>query len=293
MRAKSWVRGSRVIAGAAGARQKKSRERVGFISPAKVTSATRVLRGSSSRRSRRAAATSAARIESPGSSPAASKSELTGPRYGEPIRPLPFTSAPVGSIVESEVSITIATSKPRSSPVSARARPDTKMPQAEGGMELASAGRFTSSWTRVVCGSEGWISLAPAGASGNAGAAKLAKGRPAPCSSGCASAPSSAPIGVTPTRVVGASGAPGSSVPSRLPRAASSTGAPAQPSSETGRSSSSSKCSGVTRTMRPKRSSCSADALARPSTRTRVPTAGVVPMSGASTDTPVGRASSA
>ena len=90
--------------------------------------------------------------------------------------PLPFTSAPVGSIVESEVSITIATSKPRSSPMSARARPDTKMPQGEGGTGLASPAGSRRSGRASCCGSDGWISLAPAGATGNAGAAKSREG---------------------------------------------------------------------------------------------------------------------
>ena len=201
----------------------------GSSSPAKVISATRVVRGSSSRSSRRAAATSAARIESPGSSLGRVEERAHAPELGDPMIPLPFTSAPVGSIVESEVSITIATSKPRSAPVSARARPDTKMPQASGGTAAGVDRQAHLELRRGSGGSEAWISFPLGGRHRERGSGEAREGPSGAVLERRSRARDQQGDRRDAEARAACSGMPGSSVPSSVPSAASSTGAPAQP----------------------------------------------------------------
>ncbi len=93
------------------------------MAPAKVTTPTRVLRASKLWSTRWAAATSAARIESP-----ASVLGKTPSMRSSPTTPFSLTSVPEDARVESEVSSTRITSKRRSSPSNASARPATKAP---------------------------------------------------------------------------------------------------------------------------------------------------------------------
>ena len=121
--ARSSVSGTRVTAfGSTGSPRTRSAG-----PPEKDTSPRRVRRGSRVCASRRAAATSAERIESPGSVLRSPLVKPISPNSGWPSWPSPSTSAPLGAAVETEVSITITTSS-----LGGPARPATKRPQPLG-----------------------------------------------------------------------------------------------------------------------------------------------------------------
>ena len=186
------------------------------LMPAKVTTETRVLRESRLRRTSRAAAISAARIESPGSS-------VGSRNRSRPTTPLPLMSEPLASLVEPEVSRTSTTSKRRNSPSSARARPAMKAPFWMSSRMAPSLGSSISSRISVES-TPAWPSSAPSeGSSRSLGAicswldrspfvapvaaaisigsvANAVSGFPKPLSRGASRASSTAPIGPTPSR---------------------------------------------------------------------------------------------
>ena len=170
-----------------------------------LTIPPRVVRGSRPPSSTRAAAISAARMESP-ESVLGMKIEPMRPRRWVPTRPSPSMSAPEGSTVEREVSITITMSNCRSSPAMAAARPATKMPQIESATVLPGGG-----YSMTICIWVGAFVLRTGGPPrpgetiGGAGAAGLGteapwaakeeSGWPAPFASGRSRAASTPPIG--------------------------------------------------------------------------------------------------
>ena len=281
--------------------------------PAKTATPTRVLRGSRPRSSWRAAATSAARIVSPGSVLPRLNIAPMGPRLGLPTIPIPLMSAPVGSTVEREVSITSITSKCCRSPSCAIARPATKTPQAVSDMTAPSGGYSISRWTRVgsICclirdrngGIFSWrealrpfavrargVACSEARAARRTCSSKAAKGRPLPSSRGLFSAARSAVIGeaITWERDCGEEAW---RIPTTRRLASEITGAPPQPVRSWGTSRSTVKRVVDTSTTRPKRSSSScAPPDGTPSSRTRSPRS-MAPFESSRRLTPIGGAS--